>query len=71
MIYLLIPLAILAIFGLGILVGALHFQVEEKLNRFPPDPEIEKLPRCTCAEVNLCDTWCRSKALFVKHPPED
>lgn len=75
MIIAIIALVGLVVFGLGIWVGILCFQSEiyypDKAKRFPSDPDIEKLHRCTCSDVNQCETWCRTKALFVKHPPEN
>jgi len=68
---LLVLLVFLAILGLGILVGVYCFKVAEfKGNLNPTDPEIEALPRCSCFDVNDCDTQCRAKALFAKFPPE-
>lgn len=72
MIYVLFLILVFAILGLGILVGVYCFKVAEYHGeKFPPDPEIDALPMCTCTDFNLCDTWCRTKALFVKHPPQD
>lgn len=75
MIVAIIAIVALVVFGLGIWVGVLYFQSDvyypDKANRFPPDPEIDKWPMCTCTDVNVCETWCRTKALFVKYPPED
>lgn len=46
-------------------------KIKPAQNRFPYDAAIEALPRCKCQDVNHCKTWCRSKALFALHPPED
>lgn len=46
-------------------------KIKQAQNRFPYDAGIEALQRCTCSDVNLCEAWCRSKALFAKYPPED
>ncbi|MBK5213390.1 MAG: hypothetical protein JJE55_06995 [Flavobacteriaceae bacterium] len=71
MIYLLIFFVFLAVIGLGILVGVYYFKCDYTPPPFPPDPEIENLPRCTCFDVNDCEIHCRAKALFAKFPPED
>lgn len=73
MIYFLILFAILVVFAIGILVGAYCFVCDygnvKYPKRFPKDADIDRLPRCTCNDVDQCETWCRAKALFKKHPP--
>jgi len=30
-----------------------------------------ELSPCSCKDVNECETWCQSKALFKLNPPKD
>jgi len=27
---------------------------------------VDQLPKCTCGDVNQCDTWCKAKQLFTE-----